>query len=179
MSSFNQEIKPFASSYWSPKYHVSLNPMVRHTRSNKSLPVDLHYHSKFISLWDISSVQLHNNNNNCTKDCDTCPLTSRLNSSSASKVQTLTGKDLPDFFLRNGDILLLAVFVQHRERHAADRYREGTRSYDKLDFASLLKNILALRRYFVESPVETYNETTEMKPVILPRIFNTARSRHI
>lgn len=31
--------------------------------------------------------------------------TSRLNSNSASNVQTLTGNDLPDFFLLNGGIL--------------------------------------------------------------------------
>lgn len=42
LSNFNQDINPLASSYWSPKYHVSLNPIVRQTKSNRSLPVDLH-----------------------------------------------------------------------------------------------------------------------------------------
>ena len=48
-------------------------------------------------------------------------LTSKLNSSSASSVQTLTGKDFPDFFLRNGGILLLVTFTQHHEKEKARR----------------------------------------------------------
>lgn len=143
-------MKPLASSYWSPKYHVSLSPIVRHTRSNKSLPVDFHC---ITGNWSVCALYhqgvTRNNIITIQRNCDTHSLTSRLNSSSASKVQILTGKDLPDFFLRNGDILfLIVVLVWRHERHAADRYREGTRSYDRLDFALLLKNILVRRRYF-------------------------------
>jgi len=98
LSNFSQEIKPFESSYWSPKYHVSLNPIVRHTRSNKSLPVDLH-------------CSTENCVNSREQICKVTNITtSRLNSSSASRVQTFTGKDLPDFFLRNGDIFTFRCF---------------------------------------------------------------------
>lgn len=57
LSSFNQEIKPFASSYCNPKYHVSLNPIVRHTRSNKSLPVDLHCGKRFVRVCKVTYVE--------------------------------------------------------------------------------------------------------------------------
>lgn len=43
-------------------------------------------------------------------------LTSKLNSNSASRVQTLTGKDFPFFFLRNGGILFFIFPIVHYVR---------------------------------------------------------------
>lgn len=61
LSNFNQDMNPFASSYCSPKYHVSRKPIVRQTKSNKSLPVDLHcrqnaYKVDFRLLLDSSAI---------------------------------------------------------------------------------------------------------------------------
>ena len=41
LSSFIQARYPLLSLYWSPKYHASRRPVVRHTRSNSSCPTAL------------------------------------------------------------------------------------------------------------------------------------------
>jgi hypothetical protein len=81
------------------------------------------------------------------KHCIKRLLTSRLNSSSASKVQTFTGKDFPVFFLRNGDILIFRyVYSASRINYTAlsDYYRKKIRDA-KSEFATLPENV-SMRR---------------------------------
>lgn len=78
-------------------------------------------------------------------------LTSRLNSSSASRVQTLTGKDLPDFFLRNGiakDVLPIA----RRE---------------KSEPTSISNNISAKQRHFSHDSVRQGTQVGRMNQITL------------
>lgn len=61
LSNFSHDIKPFESSNCNPKYHVSLNPIVRQTRSKSSLPVALNYKTKdsWLSSTDVINSRIY------------------------------------------------------------------------------------------------------------------------
>lgn len=93
LSGFSQAYVSF-TIYLRPKNHVSLSPMVRHTRSNRSFP----FHFTWETQINVKARKYGNiGHRNKQTNTDTL-FTSQLNSISASMVITLTLKVFGCFF---------------------------------------------------------------------------------